>query len=639
LEEVNTLSSLRAAGGGRARTRIISAWILLLAALLCAPALHAQGKGGKGRGAKGGQARAALAKAGRAPKGPAVGAAAPAGKAVPATGTAKGAKPSKEASESSNAASAAAWKRVVSPVIDGYYARHPDRAIERAWPEALTVGLGTFGSGATVRWRKTLADAQSELARLDARGIPRELRLEARALADWLDRELLLLECQTLPTSDPASYVRRALLSLRATEEAQWLPPEQRATTLASILGELGGSFREARICLLAPSPAWIELAARDLEDLREQVQRIERELPQDLRAKPQATKRGAPVPPSPLEAIDAFRAWLLERLPGAGASPPRLVGDEWPHLVQLVTGSPWKLNDLKVACLKDLARVEPVPGEPLARRKRGLDEEALAGRLDTFSSRALRFAQRAKVLPPKLKPEDVAFRLENSLREWPALVSGRPGGDVRSVFLELPHPSWSLTRAGTRLQAFASPAQQGVLGIRHGAVGEGLIARAAAADHRSPPMLLDQRLVREGAGLFALEWLPSIDWIENPYREDAGLRDEIVAVIGLEAARFVAALELHGEGLSFEEALAAFRRRTGTDAETARMEILGAERDPLHGVGYLGLLELRALSERLGTLVGPKKAIRTALLLLQRQPELRPSDLVSLLGARRPER
>jgi hypothetical protein len=120
----------------------------------------------------------------------------------------------------------------------------------------------------------------------------------------------------------------------------------------------------------------------------------------------------------------------------------------------------------------------------------------------------------------------------------------------------------------------------------------------------------------------------------DNPFRGDEELALELELQRGLEAARLVAAIELHAEGLALEEVAQGFERRTGVDRETARAEARAAERDPLHGLAYLGLIELAALEEHLTQL--PGGSAKLGLQLALRHPDLRPSDLARL-AVRRP--
>ena len=169
---------------------------------------------------------------------------------------------------------------------------------------------------------------------------------------------------------------------------------------------------------------------------------------------------------------------------------------------------------------------------------------------------------------------------------------------------------------------------QQAALGVRYGLAGEALIEKTRRASSEALPVLLENRAVREGFGLFAQDWLARAAWIENPLREDEDLVREFEFQRGVEAARLLATLEVHAEGLTLEEVALGFRRRTGLDPETAQAEARAAQRDPLHGIGYLGLLELRALEERMAELSTPRKGLRLAVLLSLRNPELRPAEL-----------
>jgi hypothetical protein len=163
---------------------------------------------------------------------------------------------------------------------------------------------------------------------------------------------------------------------------------------------------------------------------------------------------------------------------------------------------------------------------------------------------------------------------------------------------------------------------------VRYGLAGEAYGAELVRAGRDVPPMLADDRLVRAGLGLYALEWTSRITHESNPFRGDEQLARAFARQRGCEAARLLAALELHAEGVSEREAVLTFVRRTGADEETALAEVRAALRDPLHGIGYLGLLEILGLEGRLGGVAEPHRLPRLVLLLLARNPALRPSDL-----------
>lgn len=543
--------------------------------------------------------------------------------------------PSDKASQAKLAAKA--WSRVTGALLPEFLTRHPDRALERAWPGISEHPLGTFGSAATLRWRDTLTRALTELEPLEALDLPRMARAQLAALADRLEAELLLLGGRTPSTSDPVGYVQRAFRALQAAAEAEWMPPERRQATLALLLQELPAYFRDARVSLVDPAAQWIDLALLDLDDLQELLLEIEASLPEDSVARAPKTGRApSPAPGSaPRAALDGFRSWLLELRPSAGGRPPCLDAKEWQRLARLWSGTTWSASEIKTHCLRELARLDlsarmERPGNP-----RASDAPDLAQQAWSASARALQLGVEAHLLRARLEPQAVEFALEVSPRMRPELAWLRPSGpDSMRVYLALPHGSWPPGEAITRKRSLQDA--RAALGVRYGMVGEALYALQNRACRSAPALLLDNRLLQEGFGLFALDWVSRVDWIENPFHtgEEKTHEEQELAFDsqrGLEAARLLAAIELHVEGLSLEESAQGFQRRTGIDRDTARVEALAAQRDPLHGLGYLGLIELRGLEQRLARLTKPREGLRLCLLLALRHPDLRPVDMASL--------
>jgi hypothetical protein len=519
---------------------------------------------------------------------------------------------------------AASWARITSALLDEYYARHPDRAFERAWPESSALRLGSFGSSGTLRWREALDGALAGLARLETSRVTRLAAAQLHAFEDWLEAELLLLDALAPSTFDPCGYAQRAFRTLRAVADATWLPAEEREAKLTELLSELPAHLRDARTSLLAIAPARIELALRDLEDLEDLVSGLGWERTAPARGKGQ----------DPRAAIEGFRNWLLEQRPSASGQAPRLDADEWMRLVRLATGTTWELGELKARCLRDLARLD-LPSQPQRPARRSVPAlRGLTQRVWTAAAKALWLGKQARLVRSALDAKEVVFGVERSARMRPeAARLVALGGEGLRVLLELPHASWSRDRTTTRYRGLG-PEPQAALGVRHGLVGEALFARATRVARGPAALGLGNRAVREGLGLYALDWVGRVDWVENPFRGEAGLAREFERQQGTEAARILAALELHAEGLSLEQAAQGFARRTGVDEDTAMVEALAGERDPLHGIGYLGLLDLRELEERLAGLVRARRGLRLCLLLVTRHPELRPADMLAGLRA-----
>lgn len=524
---------------------------------------------------------------------------------------------------------AESWERITTELTREYFARHPDAAFEDAWPGARELGLGAFGAEGGLRWRAALTRARAELGRLVLGAAPWDRRAEVRALTDWVEAELLMLDTQALPTRDPASHVRQAYRTLQAASEAGWIPPEERAPTLAALLASLPVHLDEARRGLLAYTAPWIDQALRDLDDLEERVSAL---APKPEEPAPKPTGKGkkaaaAPEAVDPRLAIQRFRSWLLGIRASAGNHPPTLDAAEWTRLVQLVSGKAWTTGEIKTACLRDLAQLEL----PTARRTKGGARAPVPKRLELrargASDLAFQVGVKAQLLHVRPRPERLAFGTETSPRARLANVSIRPGdGATLRVQLQLPHPAWSLARATARNRELGM-LRLIALGARYGLAGEGLFESVRRESDEALRRLPVNRLQGAALGLYAQDWLARVDWVESPFAK-ARVRRELELQRGLEAARLLTTLELHAEGISLAEAAAAFRRRTGVSEDVAAAEALAAQRDPLCGLAYLGLLELRALEQRLAAFTTPRKGLALVLALAFGHTTLRPSDL-----------
>jgi hypothetical protein len=95
-----------------------------------------------------------------------------------------------------------------------------------------------------------------------------------------------------------------------------------------------------------------------------------------------------------------------------------------------------------------------------------------------------------------------------------------------------------------------------------------------------------------------------------------------------VEAARLLAAIELHVDDLTLDEAAARFRRRTGFDAKSAQCEAQAAQHDPQYGIGYLGMLEYRETEQALLSGGSPEQALKGCLSIGMLLPEARLSDV-----------
>ncbi|HEX6881761.1 MAG TPA: hypothetical protein VF530_00190 [Planctomycetota bacterium] len=591
--------------------------------MLSAPA-EAQRKGGKKKGGAAAAAGKVPPRKGKAGKDgpPAKGAA---GAKAPVAPTPKvGLTPRPPRPTASPSARAALWASVVDGLGAAYAARHPDRALEHARGAPGSFALGTAGTLAGIRWRDALLDALTGLTRLEeSAGADTSTSLQRR-LVDWVQLELLLLDAQAEAAHSPTRYVQRAARTLRAAAEAHWLKPEPRQRELAALVAALPEYLRDARVSLVSPAPEEIDSALLELEDLRELLAAL---APTLAGARPPAGKSARDLEAAP--ALEGFRNWLVEQRDGAGGEPPRLEPAEWERCVRLATGRAWSTGELKARALRELARLDVTRPEPHRERPRRPDPQELVQHVAAAAEHAVRVGLAAHVLHDTTDPRLFELRVDTSPRAaWRELVL-QPGQGGRWLgTLLLPHPSWSPARTAAR-NAELRLEHAAALGVRHGLAGETYGALLARAAKDLPPMLRDARLVPAGLGLYALDWIGRVAHDANPFHGDESLERAFARQRGREAARLLAALELHGEGLARREARVNFQRRTGADEDAAAAEIRAALRDPLHGIAYLGLLELLALEERVAGHIEPRRAPRLVLLLLARNAGLRPADLV----------
>jgi hypothetical protein len=521
---------------------------------------------------------------------------------------------------------------LVRTLLAEYFYRHPDQAVQRRWPQARKLSLGTFGTEASVRWRDALQRGRGRLRSLSPPVDALLAEAQYAALDGFLQAGLLLLETQAKERTDPTGYVGRAGRLLQALNEAPWLSPRERSERVLAVLEELPAYWLDARLSLVAPVPDWIDAALLDLDDLVELLQAVTAAL-ELATVEPE---RFARATQRALEATGGFRRFLLEIRPSAGKPAPVLGEADWLQLVRSVSGTGLSLGELKAAALRDLAEPDETSRAEARPLPPALEPKLVAANVWNASSRTVALAHAAELIAFPLRPTNFEVATEASPRTREEIVWLRAGaiGCIRA-FIELPSPLWPQTMKKTRISCL-QPACQVALGVRHGLAGEAMFAFRARGSRRPLAAFLQNRPVLEGVGLYALDWVPRVDWVEqNPYRDDPVLRAEFERMRGFEAARFLAALELHAEGISLSGASAAFARRTGVDAETALAEARSALRDPLAGIGHLGALELRALEDELAPLLTPARALSLTLRLTTTFPEVRTADLRAVVRDR----
>ncbi|MEW6073546.1 MAG: DUF885 family protein [Planctomycetota bacterium] len=516
-------------------------------------------------------------------------------------------------------------------VAVGLVGLRPWLAHERGWGPVGVV-LGRYGSEGALDWARTIQTALRDLEAVDQAALSPTGRAEHASLVGWLQAERVLADFRTLERRDPVSYVDRVDRTLHALVASDTLAPMDRQKEVILILQELPKYWENARRSLSAPVVDWSLEAMPRLMELFYWMQR-------DLAA----SLGVADLPPRHQESFDqclatamqatlAFNAWLAESPVRSGEAVLPLEEGAWAQLVIQASGT-----ELAPAAMKErvLRRMAELDAEGISAVSAGLadaaEEEpaAIAQRIAAAAQAAMSFAAAEDLVPRHIEG---LTRLQARVvadRTTPGPVARSFFGQAGSNWLEVEPDGiqWPEEVRLSRARLFTRPGQE-TIGIRYGYPGEMLARFETDSAPDRHLALVASRVVIEGWGLYVLDWLPRISWASNPYARNDELQSAFAYSRLLEAARFLASLELHHERMDRREAADAFARRTGFDSESAEGEIRRSLRDPLHGIGFLGYLELQANEQKLAESSRPEIALLNNVGAILAHPCLRPADL-----------
>jgi hypothetical protein len=515
--------------------------------------------------------------------------------------------------------------RVGDELVRLTFLRRPWQAVERGWT-GEDLGLGRYGFEERGRWLDALEAFDERLEALDPESLPAPRAAAFDALRALIEAEDILADSRALERWHTAGYVARVELVLRSHMLEAALTEED-GLRLARVLAELPEYWRNAEASLVSPIGEWSREARGRVEELDLFLRTHEEEVLAALPGAMRAT--GAEVFAGALESTEGFRRWLERPSRETSRAQTRVGSRRWHELVTAATGTTWDVARIKWELLRDLARTEREHGARWRTdaRRTGADP-ALVAALDQDlferTTAAMELAHEAGVLAAPADRLPVRFTLGDSpVRFGRDALYARDGDDLLVVL-------------DPGLVVGADDATLTALAVRHGLPGETLFRQHAAAAGGAQPRYLWNRGMHEGWGLYALDWMLRIDWHRNPHAEDEVLIAEIARLRVIEAARLLAALELHTEDFSIEEAAEGYRRRTGLGLDRAHEEVRRAVIDPLLGVGYLGWAELVALEQRFGADSGPKRALARTVAQALDAPHLRPRDLEAWIFGRR---
>lgn len=523
-------------------------------------------------------------------------------------------------------------RAIEKAIVRELFQRRPWLAIERGntyeW-----FGLGRFGPAGVRRWTAFLDGADGRLAAINRNELSTGDRLDYEWAVAWVHSEAILSLSRAPERWDPAMYVDRALFTLRVLAETDRTNVIVRGNLALAVTDELPQLWESARRSLITPCVPFIDLAQGRLHDLEHYLTEDMGELLEipDLSERARRTfgrrvQLGAGF-------ASAFRTWLDE-VPTQGATPIATMGaDSWQNTARALTGTELSAAAIKTKLLREMAMIDRRLGDariPEPAQDNELDPDFVAVTVRMVNRDAVQVVGESGLFDSSDKPPArfaSEVRTGLSVPGEPAALKPAARGIYRIEF-EVPAESWSAEEARTRMLLLA-PGNQRAQAIRYGFPGEALL-RTYATFSKSPTQRFAwNRASFEGWGLFALDWLSRIDWVENPFETDEDWHAAVRRLRLLEVARLITAIELHAEGLPMEDAVEAFQARTEFDLATSRREVVAALRDPMRGIGYLAWLQLVDLEKTLRRRGNDRQeALRQLLGMLVAHPSSRPTDL-----------
>lgn len=514
----------------------------------------------------------------------------------------------------------------------GLFAISPWLAFERGWPDVPT-GIGRCDPDVQTWWTYVLESSAGDLDALRAEALPANRRADLAWLRIWLRAEATLSFSRAPHRWNPAAYVERAQRVFTCLRDAPSLTPEQRSERGFEALTALPALWETARRGLSSPSS---ELSAEAIQRLLDLEGFLERDLAPRLAQAPWTEvdrRRFQELVEDDLRQSLRFRNWLAEKPLLVGGPVPPMGALNWESIVRGLTGTELDAAQLKSKLLREVSNCDRRLGARRALPKVPAEErtaEAIAARVRASSRDMVALLLRAGVFERLGLPWE-ELMLETSLQPGPTLpgplVHSWPAERGQLLVFEAASTGWPPAAQATR-NGLLSEAAQRALAIRHGVPGEALLRHAAARSGSRVERFLWNRASIEGWGLYMLDLLARLSWVENPLRQDEAFQAEAARILLVEAARLLAALEIHVQEVPLQSAAEAFRNRTGFDEVTSFHEVRRVFADPLQGIGVVVLLELRGLENELLASGDRGAGITSLLEPLLARPSTRPADL-----------
>ena len=485
----------------------------------------------------------------------------------------------------------------------------PGMGLEYSILKPVEVIPALFGEGPNQAWERNIAGLELRLTHVNRRQLEPLDAARFDALQAALLVERILIDTLSSERWHAIGFSKRVEGALRKLSQAP--PSAQGYQVQSSILEQLPNYWQASERSLISPQLEWNLMGADHLALTNELILGLrDRDVGQFFDQDTQL--RWKAIIDQAADSGASFEAWLRTPPSRAGNGPTRLGPERWLRLAQAASGSRLELSKLKWRVLGFLAQAEQDHGkswrpdpeaEPAASLERPLQH------VNSVSAAARRFLRSAEVLGDAVLPTlEARFQTRD--------VKLGPLQSVTALRREDPLLLFFDPELAT-----ASRAELTALALRE------VLPQTWFPSERA---VQQTRAIAGGWGLYVLDWPLRIDWVENELSAIPGLQDAIAHLQVIEAARLLAAIELHTEAFSSIEATELFLQRTALPLSRARREIQAATLDPLHGIGFLLFLELRSLERSLGA---DQEAIRTTLLLSRTRPGLRPKDIQTAIG------
>lgn len=525
-----------------------------------------------------------------------------------------------------------ALDRVEQVAVDAWLRRHPWEARELGVP-GYDAALGQFTFGEREAWLRKLDELAVALRDVDERRLAPERRMDHDRLDGWIRARTLLDHSLPHERRDPSFYPERVLRSLQSLLRAGDLDAE-RVAAMTVLLRKVPGALATGRTQLAGPDERWIERGrqhARALQlfleiELYGTVAAALGALAEDERTAFLEGLRDA------ARASAEYATFVSELEPGVTRNEWLLDEDTWTGIVRGFVGADWDVDALRVRLNRDTSdydlalRTTPLEDDPGAASPAPdqLWREATHGQ-----ALAKQDAVGANLAPPIL--EDPRPYAAPSLLPGPRFLDVRShGGASHVAAIHLPGPGWDPAIAAD-WASYLDPQGLRALGVQTGVAGEtGVLIGMRRGSSRTREALRNDALVA-GAGLYSLDALARVNWVEVELPGQTGLLLASQRFRLLEAARLRATLDLHVRHVPPAEVAETFRGLTGASPATAEHEVFECLRDPMRGGAYLAYLELQALERTFEEHGGsPIQAMRRVFVTLRNHPGVRPVDVIA---------